>query len=202
MILCLINPTSRNLINLLKKIPYPIVILSVLGMAYGQFLFHWALDFASVVHVATMVTIIPIGVVFVARVIEGTKITPPKIISGIGAFLGCIFLLTDRYLEQLSGDGDSILGIYLSIGCALVGAIYLVMVKPYVQVYGPIRMTTYAFVLGFLALYPFIGVIWNIWKNPFNLFDRTHIEYMSIMTLGVWNTFSIHTLVMGIIQNS
>ena len=98
MILCLINPTSRNLINLLKKIPYPIVIFSVLGMAYGQFLFHWALNFASVVHVATMVTIIPIGVVFVARIIEETKITPPKIISGIGAFLGCIFyLLTDTW---------------------------------------------------------------------------------------------------------
>ena len=56
------------------------------------------------------------------------------------------FFLTNGYLEQLTGTGDSILGIYLSIGCALVGAIYLVMVKPYVQVYGPIRMTTYTFV--------------------------------------------------------
>ena len=98
------------------------------------------------------------------------------------------FLLTDRYLEQLSGDGDSILVIYLSIGCALVGAIYLVMVKPYVQVYGPIKMTTYTFVLGFIALYPSIGIIWSMWVNPFDLFDRTHVEYMSIITLEVWNT--------------
>ena len=98
LILCLINPSSRNLIKPLKKDPYPIVILSVFGMAFGQFLFHWALDFASVVQVATMVTIMPIGVIFVARIIEGTKITPPKIISGIGAFLGCIFLLTDGYI--------------------------------------------------------------------------------------------------------
>ena len=78
LILCLINPSSRNLIVPLKKDFYPIVILSVFGMAFGQFLFHWALDFASVVQVATMVTVMPIGVVFVARVIEGTKITPPK----------------------------------------------------------------------------------------------------------------------------
>ena len=91
----LINPSSRNLIVPLKKDFYPIVILSVFGMAFGQFLFHWALDFASVVQVATMVTVMPIGVVFVARVIEGTKISPPKIVSGIGAFIGCIFLLTD-----------------------------------------------------------------------------------------------------------
>ena len=93
-------------------------------------------------------------------------------------FWDVYFLLTDGYLEQLSGTGDSFLGIYLSIGYALVGAIDLVMVKPYVQLYGPVRMTTYTFVLGFIALYQSIGVICNIWVNPFDLFDRTHIEYM------------------------
>ena len=49
LMLCLINPSSKNLIVLLKKDPYPIVILSVFGMAFGQFLFYWGLDFASVV---------------------------------------------------------------------------------------------------------------------------------------------------------
>lgn len=188
LILSLINPSSRNLVSPLKQKFLPIVTLSVFGMAFGQFLFHWALDFASIVQVATMVTIMPIGVVFVARVVEGTIITPPKVISGIGAFLGCVFLLTDGYLDQLSGSGNSIIGIYLSIGCALIGSVYLVLVKPYVQDYGPIRMTTYTFVLGFIALYPSIGLIWGIWVNPFDLFDRTSVEYLSIITLGVWNT--------------
>ena len=188
LILCMINPSSRNLINPLRKSPYPIVILSIFGMAFGQFLFHWALDFASVVQVATMVTVMPIGVVFVARIIEGTKITPPKIVSGVGAFLGCMFLLTDGYFEQLSGTSNSLIGICLSIGCALVGAVYLVMVKPYVQLYGPIRMTTYTFTLGFIALYPSIGIIWGIWVNPLDLFERSSVEYFSIITLGVWNT--------------
>ena len=96
LILCLINPTSRNLIIPLKKDPYPIVILSVFGMAFGQFLFHWALDFASVVQVATMVTIMPIGVVFVARINKGITITAPKLISGNGTFLGSIFYKSDN----------------------------------------------------------------------------------------------------------
>ena len=186
--LCLSIPSSRNLINPLKKSPFPIVLLSVFGMAFGQFLFHWALDFATVVQVATMVTIMPIGVVFVARIVEKTKITPPKIISGVGAFLGCVFLLTDGYIEQISGNENNLIGIYLSIGCALIGSIYLVLVKPYVNLYGPIRMTTYTFVLGFIALYPSIGLIWGIWVNPFDLFARSITEYLSIITLGVWNT--------------
>ena len=188
LLLCLSIPSSRNLIKPLKKSPFPIVLLSVFGMAFGQFLFHWALDFATVVQVATMVTIMPIGVVFVARIVEKTKITPPKIISGVGAFLGCVFLLTDGYIEQISGNENNLIGIYLSIGCALIGSIYLVLVKPYVNLYGPIRMTTYTFVLGFIALYPSIGLIWGIWVNPFDLFARSSTEYLSIITLGVWNT--------------
>ena len=188
LLLSLFIPRSRNLITPLKKDTLPIVFLSVFGMAFGQFLFHWALDFATVVQVATMVTIMPIGVVFVARIVEKTKITPPKIISGIGAFLGCVFLLTDGYLEQISGNDQNLIGIYLSIGCALIGSIYLVLVKPYVNTYGPIRMTTYTFVLGFFALYPSIGLIWGIWVNPFDLFTRPSTEYLSIITLGVWNT--------------
>ena len=188
LLLCLSIPSSRNLIEPLKKSPFPIVLLSVFGMAFGQFLFHWALDFATVVQVATMVTIMPIGVVFVARIVEKTKITPPKIISGVGAFLGCVFLLTDGYIEQISGNENNLIGIYLSIGCALIGSIYLVLVKPYVNLYGPIRMTTYTFVLGFIALYPSIGLIWGIWVNPFDLFARSSTEYLSIITLGIWNT--------------
>ncbi|MDC0531477.1 DMT family transporter, partial [Alphaproteobacteria bacterium] len=188
LLLCLSIPASRNLIEPLKKNPFPIVLLSVFGMAFGQFLFHWALDFATVVQVATMVTIMPIGVVFVARIVEKTKITTPKLISGVGAFLGCVFLLTDGYIEQISGNENNLIGIYLSIGCALIGSIYLVLVKPYVNLYGPIRMTTYTFVLGFIALYPSIGLIWGIWVNPFDLFARSSTEYLSIITLGVWNT--------------
>ncbi len=67
--------------------------LSVFGMTLGQFLFHWALDFASVVQVATLVTVMPIAVVFAARLIEGTPVTVPKMISGVGAFLGCLLFV-------------------------------------------------------------------------------------------------------------
>ncbi len=188
LILSLINPQSRDLISPLKTDFFPIITLSIFGMSFGQFLFHWALDFASVVQVATMITIMPIVVVFVAKFVEGTKVTPPKIVSGVGAFLGCIFLLTDGYLERLTGTGYSLIGIYLTIGAALIGAIYLVLVKPYVIKFGPIRITTYTFFFGFIAIYPLIGLIWDIWVNPLDLFARTKIEFLSIITLGVWNT--------------
>ena len=69
LLLSLINPKSRNLISPLKTDFLPIVSLSIFGMSLGQFLFHWALDYASVVQVAKMITIMPIVVVFVAKFI-------------------------------------------------------------------------------------------------------------------------------------
>ena len=45
----------------------------------------------------------------------------------------------------------------MSLGCAGVGACYLVLVKPYIAQYGAIRMTTYTFALGFFVLWVVVG---------------------------------------------
>ena len=96
---------SRDLITPLRRHGMQITILSVFGMALGQLLFHWSLDFASVTQVATMVTTMPMGVVVMDFVINRTKISAPKIVSGVGAFAGVVLLLTDGYVQQLSIGG-------------------------------------------------------------------------------------------------
>jgi drug/metabolite transporter (DMT)-like permease len=184
----MLSRETRQLLTPLRQDFWPIVLLSLLGMALAQFIFHWSLDFATAVQVATMVTIMPIGVVFVARIVEGTRITPAKLVSGIGAFLGCMLLLTDGYVAQLGGDGDTFKGVLMALGCAIIGAIYLVLVKPYMQKYGAIRMTTYTFVLGFFALWLLVGTMWGKWVNPLTLTDRPAVETGSILALGIWNT--------------
>lgn len=184
----LARPSTRDLITPLRQDFLPIVGLSIGGMAFGQFLFHLALDYASVVQVATLVTTMPIFVVFVARVVEGNPITAPKIVSGIGAFLGTLFLLTDGVLDKLEGGASSLPGVLLAIGCAFIGAIYLVLVRPWIRKYGAIRMTTYTFALGALAIWPVVGVLWGIWVDPTTLFDRPGGQAAAILTLGIWNT--------------
>lgn len=184
----MLSRETRQLLTPLKNDFLPIVLLSLFGMALAQFIFHWSLDYASAVQVATMVTIMPIGVVFVARIIEGTPVTPAKLVSGIGAFLGCMLLLTDGYLGQLGGDQSTFTGVLMALGCAVIGAVYLVLVKPYMQKYGAIRMTTYTFVLGFMALWFVVGLMWGKWVNPLSLTDRPAVQIGSILALGIWNT--------------
>lgn len=184
----LVQKSTRDLIGPLRTDFVPIVALSVGGMAFGQFLFHLALDYASVVQVATMVTMMPIFVVFVARIVEKAPITAPKMVSGVGAFLGCLFLLTDGVLDKLEGGSSSLPGILLAMGCGFIGALYLVLVRPWIKKYGAIRMTTYTFALGGIVLWPIVGVLWGIWVDPLTLFERPSGQVAAILTLGIWNT--------------
>lgn len=187
-IVSMLVPSSRDLWTPLKRDFVPIAGLSIFGMTVGQFFFHWALDFASVVEVATLVTTMPILVVFVAKVVDGTTIGKAKLFSGVGAFLGCVFLLSDGFANQANATDSNLIGLLMALGCAVIGALYLVLIKPYTGQYGAIRMTTYTFVLGFFAVWPVVGLVWGVWVNPLDLFARSASEAGAIIALGIWNT--------------
>ena len=70
--------------------PFLLIPLAVFGMSMAQLFFHWPLDFASVVQVATIVTTMPILVVVVDRIINKSSVSAPKMVSGIGAFVRLI----------------------------------------------------------------------------------------------------------------
>ncbi len=179
---------SRNLLQPLREQPFRVLALSVFGMAYMQLVFHWSLDYASVVQVATMVTTIPIFVVIVDGVINKTRITAPKMVSGFGAFTGVLLLLTDGYLEQLKMASGAIYGVLLALLCAIGGSFYLVLIRPVINRYGAIRITTLTFTIGAMALWITVGLAWGIWVDPTTLFERPSQAYLSILTLGIWNT--------------
>ena len=194
----LLYPPTRDLITPLKERALMIILLSFFGMALAQLIFHWSLNYASVIQVATLVTTMPIWVVIASYLINKTTISPAKIISGIGAFLGVMLLLTDGYLEQLaSGSGDALLGVVMAIGCAVMGAVYMVLVKPLINEYGAIRITTYTFALGSIFLWVVVGLAWGIWVDPTTLFDRDSGQAAAIMTMGWWNTTIAMVLWLG-----
>ncbi len=190
-------PGARDLVTPLRQDGPRIVALSCLGMALGQLVFHWALDFASVVQVATMVTSMPIWVVVIDRIVNGTPITAPKAVSGVGAFLGVILLLTDGYTQDLRFGGDALAGTVMALVCALLGGIYIVYAKPMIQKYGPVRMTAYTFILGFFFLYTVVGLFWGIWVDPLSIVDKRPEQVAGILTIGIWNTTIAMVLWLG-----
>ncbi len=49
-------------------------------------------------------------------------------------------------------------------------------------------MTTLTFVLGAGALWLVVGLAWGVWVDPTSLFERPPQAYLSLLTLGLWNT--------------
>jgi drug/metabolite transporter (DMT)-like permease len=107
-VVSLLIADSRDLLTPLRERPAEIVLLSVFGMALAQLLFHWSLDFASVTQIATLVTITPILVVIFNWLLFRGPISTPKMVSGLGAFGGVVFLMTDGYLALLAGHSHAL----------------------------------------------------------------------------------------------
>lgn len=179
-------PGARDVVTPLRRDGLKIALLSCFGMALGQLIFHWALDFTSVVQVATIVTAIPIFFVIIDRVVNRTPMTRPKLVSGFGAFIAVVLLMTNG--AGLSASGDDLIGTALALACAALGALYLVLAKPLVGAYGPVRMTAYTFAIGFFFLWTVVGVFWGVWVNPLSLADKTETQVAGILTIGIWNT--------------
>ncbi len=197
LLVALARPKTRDLITPLREQGLRIVLLSLFGMGLGQLFFHWSLDFATVTQVATMVTTMPIMVVILDHLIHKGPISTPRMISGLGAFGGVVLLLTDGYLGQLGGAGATLPGILLALACAVVGALYMVLVRPVIREYGAIRIITLTFTIGALGLWLVVGAAWGIWVDPTTLFERPPTAYLSLLTLGFWNTTIAMVLWLG-----
>ena len=184
----LIFPASRNLLEPFKTHGIPLFMLSFFGVTLIYLSFHWAIDFATVPQVATMVTVMPIFIGLANLKINKEPISIPKIISGIAAFIGVALLLTDGYLAKLAGSAGNLFGVFLALICAAGGSVYAVMVRPIIGKYGALRITAITLMLGSLGLWIVVGLFWSVWVNPLTLFNRPGGAVASLLILALYNT--------------
>ena len=191
----LLIPSSRNLLAPVREGGVYFILLSLIGVSATYLAFHWALDFASVIQVATVVTTIPIFVGLSNLVINGERITWVKSVTGCLAMLGIIVILTDGYLAELAGDRHSLFGVGLAIFCAAAGSAYSVLVKPIITKHGALPTTAISLAIGAVGLWFAVGSFWGIWVNPITLFARSGSEATAfvnpgwwILVLALWNT--------------
>ena len=181
------RPDSRDLLTPLREEWRGLIPLSLLGVSAAYLFFHWALDFASVIQVATLVTTIPIFVGLANLVVNRTPISTVKIVTGALAVIGIAILLTDGYLDVLS-EGSSLQGVLMAIMCAALAAVYSVLAKPMMLRHGGMRITTLAITIGAGGLWFLVGALWGIWVNPLTLFSMPEVAFWSLIVLGIWNT--------------
>jgi drug/metabolite transporter (DMT)-like permease len=187
---------TRDLITPLREDWRSLVPLSLLGISLAYLLFHWALDFASVIQVATLVTTIPIFVGIANLVINRTPISAVKMATGLLAVLGVAMLMTDGYLDVLA-QGNSFWGVLMAALCAALVASYSVLAKPLMVRHGGMRITTLAITIGAVGLWIAVGLFWGRWVNPLSLAGMPAIAVWSLIVLGLWNTTITQLLWLG-----
>ena len=188
LLVALARPGTRDLWTPLKAEWRLLVPLSLIGVSLSYLAFHWALDFATIVQVGTIVTTVPIFVGLTNLIVNRMPIGGTKTLTGVAAVAGVALLLTDGYLARLAGDMGSLFGVLLALGCAALGATYAVLVRPLINTYGALRITTVSMSIGSLGLWIIVGIFWGVWVDPFTLFDKPPIAAWSLLILGVWNT--------------
>lgn len=188
-------PGSRDLLAPLRSDGVKITLLSLFGVTLTYLAFHWSLDFATVIQVATVVTTIPIFVAFANWLINGTPPGAVKLITGALATLGVVLLITDGALDALAGERATLIGVLLAVACAALGSFYAVMVKPVMAAHGGLRIIALSMMIGGIGLWILVGLVWGIWVNPLAIFDRPATEVSGginpgwwLLILALWNT--------------
>ena len=190
-------PGARNMAAPLRSHGPALVWYSLVGVSGAYLAFHWALDFASVIQVATLVTTIPIFIGLANLIINRQRLTAVKIATGACAVAGLVLLITDGAVERLAGGSDSVFGILLAIVCAACVAYYAVKVKPIITEYGALTITAVSMMIGGIGLWLAVGLAWAVWINPLTLFDRPEVAWASLLTLALWNTTATQVLWLG-----
>ncbi|WP_372613188.1 DMT family transporter [Aquicoccus sp.] len=193
----LADRNSRDLITPLREEGLRLVWLSLMGVTVTYLFFHWALDYATVIQVATVTTTIPIFVGLANWVINGVHPGAVKIVTGGLAVLGIAVLLTDGALMTLAGEAGTLPGVLLAMGCAALGSFYAVLIKPVMVRHGGLKIIALTMMIGGVGLWVLVGAAWGIWVNPATIVEKPALAAWSLIILALWNTTITQALWFG-----
>ncbi len=162
--------------------------LSLAGVTLAYLLFHWALDYATVIQVATLVTTIPILVGIANQIVNRQAVSAVKWLTGGAAVLAVALLVSDGYLSKLIDTRSSLIGVLMALACAALVAFFSVLVRPIIGRHGALPVTALAMFSGGLGLWVVVGIAFGIWVNPLELPGLPAREAWSLLVIALWNT--------------
>ncbi len=165
-----------------------LVPVSLAGVTLAYLLFHWALDYATVIQVATLVTTIPIFVGISNLVINGQPVSAVKWLTGCAAVFAVALLISDGYLSKFIDTEKSLIGVFMALGCAALVSAFSVLMRPVIARHGAAPVTALAMFIGGIGLWTVVGVAFGIWVNPLELSAMPAHKAWSLIVIALWNT--------------
>ena len=124
----------------------------LLGFVISQSLTAWALDFTTPVYFSLIAALTPVGVMLMAALFIGEKITWIKVLGVILGIVGALLMLVKSW--QAGAGKNDVLGIFLAILSVLTWAIYLIVTRKVSQKYSSVTQMKWVFFISAIVTVP------------------------------------------------
>ena len=184
----------------LKKL----ILLAGFGVAANQLFFLWGLSLTTPINSAIIMVSNPIAVVLFTLIVLREKITALKI-TGLGfGVAGALTLLLFKAHGTFAIGSETIAGDLMTLANSLFWAIFVVMVKPFMQKYQTVTVMKWIFLFGFIIVCPFgmedmLAVKWS--ALPHNaIFAMAFVVIATTFFAYLLNTYALKTLSSSIVS--
>lgn len=143
-----------------------LLILAIFGVAVNQAFFIYGLSLTKPINSAIIMVSNPIAVMLFAILVFKERITIFKLSGLFLGVIGSLVLLLFKANGSFSIGSETITGDLMTLINSLSWAIFVVMVKPYMQKYQTVTVMKWIFLFGFIYIFPFgiqdlFAVSWN-----------------------------------------
>lgn len=137
-----------------KKDLMVILLGGLLGFVISQSLTAWALDFTTPVYYSLIAALTPVGVMLMAALFIGEKITWMKVVGVVLGIAGALIMLVKSW--QSGAGKNDVLGIFLAILSLLTWAIYLIVTRKVSQKYSSVTQMKWIFLISAIVTVPIV----------------------------------------------
>jgi drug/metabolite transporter (DMT)-like permease len=143
------NPYRRRIA--LGDVP-GLILVCLCGQIGNQVLFVIGLNHTSVSHTAFIFSLVPILVLLLAAWVGQERLTGRKLLGMAISAAGVVMLSFDK----ANGTGPTLFGDAICFVSSCLFSFFTVMSKRYRSQYGPVTVSTFAYVSGAIALLPLV----------------------------------------------
>lgn len=132
-----------------------LLILAIFGVAVNQAFFIYGLSLTKPINSAIIMVSNPIAVMLFAIIVFKERLTVFKLSGLFLGIIGSLVLLLFKANGSFSIGSETITGDLMTLINSLSWAIFVVMVKPYMQKYQTVTVMKWIFLFGFIYIFPF-----------------------------------------------
>lgn len=180
------------------------MLLALFGVAVNQMFFIYGLSLTKPINSAIIMVSNPIAVMLFTIYIFKEKITPLKL-TGLGfGVAGALTLLLFKAQGSFAIGSDTIVGDIMTLINSLSWAVFVVMVKPYMQKYQTVTVMKWIFLFGFIYTLPFgmpdlLDVSWNDLSSN-TLFAMAFVVVATTFLAYLLNTYALKTISSSVVS--